>query len=34
MADKICSSADKVLEVFLENALMDTSGIINGEAAE
>ncbi|CDB18794.1 carbon-monoxide dehydrogenase catalytic subunit [Anaerobutyricum hallii CAG:12] len=25
MADKICSSADKVLEVFLENAPMDTS---------
>ena len=25
MSDKICSSADKVLEVFLENAPMDTS---------
>ena len=25
MADKTCSSADKVLEVFLENAPMDTS---------
>ena len=25
MSDKICSSADKVLEVFLENTPMDTS---------
>ena len=34
MSDKICSSADKVLEAFLENAPMGYFTSSYGEAAE